>query len=69
MPRFGHAFQSLVTPISLQTEAKFASQASGKSTEFVSEVWVELEFELHGFRHGLGSDLVVREQGVESWGF
>ena len=61
MPRFEHAFQSLVTPIPLQIEAKFASQASTKSTESVSEVWVELEFELCGFRHGLGSIRVVRE--------
>ena len=61
VPRFEHALQSLVTPIPLQIEAKFASQASTKSTESVSEVWVELEFELYWLRHGLGSIRVVRE--------
>ena len=69
MPKFDYAFQSLVTQISLQIEAKFASQASAKSNELGSEAWVELDFELRSFRHGLGSVRVVREQGVESWGF
>jgi len=63
VPRFDYAFQSLVTPIFLQIEAKFASQASAKSTELGSEAWVEFEFELRKFRHGLGSVHVVREQG------
>ena len=69
MPGFDYAFQSLVTPVFLQIEAKFASQASAKSTELGSEAWVELDFELRRFRHGFGSARVAREQGVESWGF
>ena len=62
-------FQFLVTACPIQIEAKFVAQALAKSTELVGEVWVELEFELHGLRHGLGSVHVVRKQGDEDGSF
>jgi len=64
VPKPGHAFQSLVTPIPPPIKT-----ASAESTESLSVDWVEMKFELRGFRHGLGPVQAVKGQGVEDGSF
>ena len=69
MPKPDHSFQSSVTPIPPQLRLRFVAHASAESTESLSVDWVELKFELCGFRRRLGPVQAIRGQGVEDGSF